>query len=124
MRKFLVIFILIAVTGGQWFMLQSVAWAGMLINNLRHDSLQTAVEQTFDGKHACPLCRAIAAAKKSSEKKSDVEIKITRFEFTSTCEHWQLAALADRGRAIAEQQNLIDSSSRTPPLRPPRSAVV
>ena len=34
MRNFLVICTLVAATGGQWMVLQSAAWAGMIVSNL------------------------------------------------------------------------------------------
>lgn len=46
----------IALCGGHWFALQTVAWGRMLVDFSRHDSLGTAVAKTFDGRHPCPLC--------------------------------------------------------------------
>lgn len=65
--------------GWQWAALQTVAWAGMLVQNLRCDSLAQAWSRTFDGNHPCCLCKAIAAGKKS-EKKS-VAVPVPKFEF-------------------------------------------
>jgi len=120
MKSFVLILTLLAVTGGQWVMLQSAAWAGMLVNNLRTQSLSCAVSKTFDGKHPCPLCKAIESGKKS-EKKSDVEIKITRMEFppAEVCRH--VLALKDSRRAAVPADEFADSVSASPLLRPPRS---
>ena len=58
-----------SIAGGQWAVLQSIAWTGML-----HDytqctgSFAAAVEQTFDGAHPCELCREIASAKAKEQK--------------------------------------------------------
>jgi hypothetical protein len=115
----LVICILLAITGGQWMLLQSAAWAGMIVSNLRHDSLKTAVSQTFDGQHPCPLCKAIEAGKKS-EKKSEVEIKITRIEFPPSCGIGELA-LDDRYRSTyALGDEFAESLNGPPLLQPPR----
>ena len=46
--------------GGHWMALQSVAWARMLVAYSQQSSLVTAVEQTFDGDHPCPMCKKIS----------------------------------------------------------------
>jgi hypothetical protein len=79
-RRFLLIFMLGAVMDGQWAMMQSIAWTGMLVSHLRTAPLPQAVSLTFDGQHPCPLCNAISQGKKS-EKKSDLTSKLTRLEF-------------------------------------------
>jgi hypothetical protein len=78
-KRLVLVLLLLTITGGQWALLQSAAWAGMLANHLRSQSIATAMAQTFDGEHPCPICKAIAQGKRS-EKKSDVEIKVTRLE--------------------------------------------
>ena len=117
-RKLLVICTLVGATGGQWMVLQSAAWAGMIVSNLRHDSIQVAVSQTFDGQHPCPLCKAIEATKKS-DKKSDVEIKMTRMEFPpSKC----CCGLPDDGSSnlVVIDDEFLESLTSPPLLRPPR----
>ena len=47
--------------GGHWALLQSVAWARMLVSYSRTDSLADAVGKTFDGEHPCPMCKKIKA---------------------------------------------------------------
>jgi hypothetical protein len=55
-------------SGGHWAVLQSIAWAGMLIDYSRTDSLAGAVSKTFDGKHPCPLCRKIQEGRKQEPR--------------------------------------------------------
>src|ERR1700690_3720901 len=59
---------LFAATNVHWAVLQSVAWTTMLADNLRCCSFTEAVQCTFDGKHPCCLCKAIAAGKKPQQK--------------------------------------------------------
>src|SRR5580700_2762032 len=80
LRGILVIFMLLAVTGGPWSIMQAVAWTTMLAGNLRTGSFSQAVTQTFDGQHPCNLCKAIAAGKKS-EGKSEMTPPVMRLEF-------------------------------------------
>ena len=49
----------LAMCGGHWFALQSVAWGRMLISFSQQDSLGTAIAKTFSGKHPCSLCLQI-----------------------------------------------------------------
>jgi len=78
--KIFVILALVASTGAHWAALQSVAWTAMLADNLRAHSLSESVARTFDGKYPCPICKAIAAAKKS-EKKNEFTLQTQKLEF-------------------------------------------
>ena len=64
---------LCAAIGLHWAALQSIAWAGMLIDYSRTASVSTAFEQTFDGRHPCPLCNAIHKAQQGG-KKQDIQL--------------------------------------------------
>ena len=64
---------LCAAIGLHWAALQSIAWAGMLVNYARSGSIASAIEMTFDGKHPCPLCNAIAKARQGG-KKPDLQL--------------------------------------------------
>jgi hypothetical protein len=46
--------------GGHWMALQSVAWACMLVSYSQQADFATALEQTFDGAHPCPMCTKIS----------------------------------------------------------------
>jgi len=119
-RKILLITILLAVTGGQWAVLQSAAWAGMLVNHLRTESLASAVSKTFDGDHPCPMCKAIERGKKS-EKKSDLAGSIPRFEFPPAQEHSGLTTDESLCAANAAVDEFSESLGSAPLLRPPRA---
>ncbi len=46
--------------GLHWVVLQSAAWAGMLITySVQQGSLLTGISQTFDNEHPCALCGAV-----------------------------------------------------------------
>lgn len=120
LRNFLLIATLLAVTGGQWALLQSAAWAGMLVHNLRTQTLSTAVAQTFDGQHPCPLCKAIERGKKS-EKKSEFESPITRLEFPPIDVCCGPKAEEPAGEMAVPVDEFAESLSAPPLLRPPRA---
>ncbi len=118
-RNFTLLTLLLVLTGGQWMLLQSAAWAGMLVNHLRSQSLATAVSQTFDGEHPCAMCKAIQK-QKSSEKKSDFDIKPTRIDLLNV---GSIKIVPDDRfrQTMASADEFGPSLTQPPLLRPPRS---
>jgi hypothetical protein len=57
----------VGMSGGHWMLLQSIAWTRMIVVYSQHATLRTAIEETFDGKHPCPMCRMIEAGRQSSQ---------------------------------------------------------
>jgi len=117
--KFLVIAALVLTTGAHWAALQTIAWTTMLAANLsRQQSLTEAVSQTFDGEHPCPLCKAIAAGKKS-EQKSEAVAPVLKMEFPLVADRFVL--IAPKPFADFLPVNVFaDSVSSKPPVPPPR----
>lgn len=116
--KLFVVFALVFSTGAHWAALQTVAWTTMLARNLCSDSLSEAVSKTFDGKHPCCLCKAIAAAKKS-QKKSEAVSSVLKMEFPPAAEAMNLFPPA-RFEIFPEQNRFAESLSSKPPSPPPR----
>lgn len=114
--RFLVVAALVLTTGAQWAALQTVAWTTMLANNLRKQSVSEAVSQTFDGKHPCPLCKAIATGKKS-EKKSEAVSPTMKMEFPPAAEKLNLFPLSQF--EFLPLQNHFATFFSSPPLLPP-----
>jgi hypothetical protein len=118
--KWLVVLALVLTTGLHWAALQTVAWTTMLAANLSsQQSLTEAVSETFDGKHLCPLCRAIAAAKKS-EKKSEAVPANLKLEFPPAMKN--LVLVAPTQFQPLPQVNIFAESLAHPPLTPPPRA--
>jgi hypothetical protein len=90
--------------GLHWGFLQSAAWVGMVISYSRSASLGEAIEKTFDGKHPCPLCKAVAEGKKSEQKqesspaagKLDFFFSRTMFVFSAPKYFWEVDPLDAR----------------------------
>ena len=114
---------LVLSTGLHWAALQTVAWTTMLAANLSsQQTLSEAVSETFDGKHLCPLCRAIAAAKKSEKKNEALALKL-KIEYPPLTEKFLL--VAPRMFKTFHADNLFaDGLTGKPPLPPPRSFFV
>jgi hypothetical protein len=117
--RILVVAALVLSTGAHWAALQTVAWTTMLANNLCSDSFSQAVSETFDGEHPCPLCKAIAAAKKS-EKKSEAILQTLKMEFPPLA--GKIILMSPAQFEILPLQNIFaDSLATKPPVPPPRA---
>lgn len=99
-----------------WALLQTVAWTTMLANNLQSCSIHDAVVKTFDGNHPCPLCKAIAAAKKSEQKK-EFTAQLQKLEFPPAKE--KLVLIAPTRFQLLPQANSFAESLILEPLTPP-----
>ena len=117
--KILMVIALVTTVGLHWTLLQTIAWTGMLADHLCNESLSQAVSNTFDGQHLCPLCRAIAAAKKS-EKKNEAAAFTIKFEFPPANETVSLPAPPSLPR-IASINTVLKLCPQKPPVPPPRS---
>ena len=108
--------------GAHWALLQTVAWTTMLADNLRTHSLSESVARTFDGKYPCPLCKAIAAGKKS-EKKSEFTLQTQKLEFPPAKQNPVLFA-PSQFELLPLVNSFADSFAAKPPTPPPRAAHV
>jgi len=53
--NFFLMIALLAATDAQWMVLQSVAWAGMIVSYSEKSPLKMALAETFDGKRVREL---------------------------------------------------------------------
>jgi hypothetical protein len=116
--KLFVIFALVAATNAHWAVLQSVAWTTMFADNLRTHSAAEAVAQTFDGKHPCSLCKAIAAGKKS-EKRTEFPLPLQKLEYPPAPARLILVAPA-RFQPMPLVNTFAELLALQPPTPPPR----
>jgi hypothetical protein len=115
----LLIIALLGATGAHWAVLQSVAWASMLASNARTESLPTALENTFDGKHPCNLCKQIARGHQS-EPKQDVRTEARTLEFVNAPAVFFIAAPAEF-ELLPAVQLAAALMPHSPPVPPPRA---
>ncbi len=118
--RLVVIVMLVLTTGLHWALLQSVAWTGMLLENLSRTSVAEAVVKTFDGKHPCPLCKAIDCGKKT-EKKNQWVVELKKFEMLKPATVFASAPSPDYTFLPAWQETYSTFQS-PPPVPPPRAA--
>lgn len=92
----------------------------MLARNLQATSFREAVSETFDGKHPCCLCKAVAAGKKS-EKKNEFIASWKPLEFIPT----QTAFTFQSPQDFSLQPELLvtwRAMTHEPQVPPPRAA--
>ena len=92
----------------------------MLACNLRTTSFAAAFQRTFDGKHPCALCKAVAQARKS-EKKSDTLFSLKKFEALNQAVAVLVSPPASFP-AIEAQAKFFAALAHAPPTPPPRAA--
>ena len=105
--------------GLHWGFLQSVAWMGMVVNYSQNGSVGEALVKTFDGKHPCALCKAIATAKKS-EKKSEFPADGKKFEFSYSTTLFVFSAPTHFWMTGGFEENA-DLLNHSPPVPPPKA---
>ena len=120
--KIFVIVALVIMLGAHWTLLQTVAWTTMLADNLQSTSFQAALVKTFDGKHPCDLCKAIATGKKS-EKKSEFTAQMQKLEFPPLKENFTLFA-PPQFRLLPLENFSAQAFAQKPLLQPPRGLFV
>ena len=118
--KLLIVLALACSTGLHWAFLQTLAWTTILVDNLTSTSFSAALQRTFDGKHPCALCKAIAEGKKS-EKKADTLLRLKKFEGLSTPVVITVPPPASFPTIEAPNASL-EAVSHAPPTPPPRAA--
>lgn len=111
---------LCAALGLHWAALQSVAWAGMLLSYSRGGSVATAIAKTFDGRHPCPLCKAIAKGEQGG-KKQDCQLATGKMDMDFRPQSRLLFPRQGPGswRTVAETAPAFFAR---PPVPPPRFA--
>ncbi len=109
-------------TGTNWAGLQSLAWMRMVLVYSEKAPLRIALKETFDGRHPCCLCKAIAAAQRT-EKSNESVLQFKRLEFPPVPRDFVIAApscfqfLPPANNAFAE---LLSQEPLLPPPRPAR----
>jgi hypothetical protein len=107
--------------GGQWPLLQVVAWGNMIREYSQMVPLSQAVEMTFSGKYPCALCQAIAEKKDSENAKLLAVFKYEKLILPSS------DAVVNRAVEASPQEFVFRGSSfstrsEAPPTPPPRCA--
>jgi hypothetical protein len=115
----------LVLSGGHWFMLQSIAWGRMIADFSRQDTFSTAVAKTFSGKHPCPLCLKVRAGWQQ-EKQREQKLPWEKLEKLPE-PLWELhcASLPAPPTGLLHEHAFVPSLHsdfiESPPAPPPRS---
>lgn len=119
----LVVTVLVAVflTGGQWAVLQSVAWTSMFSDYIRSLTLVDALKKTFDGENPCAMCCAIQKGRDQEKEQGEkVVVQGARIDFIIPLAIPLLADAKDRGiRLVPPEWLPLAAPVLKRPLRPP-----
>lgn len=110
--------------GLHWAVLQTAAWAGMLVSYSRQASFAEAVAWTFDGQHPCRLCHLVRegrAAEKAPDTLPAMQVKLDPAPLPAAA---GIVPLPDAPRRLGGFPPPAALSARTeaPLLPPPRVA--
>jgi len=64
----LVMLAVFSLVGGHWGILQTVAWAGMIIDYSKNAPFTVAIKRTFSGEAPCRMCHAIKEGRKNEQR--------------------------------------------------------
>ena len=124
MRRLTLIVVLIAFTfscGGQWPLLQGVAWVNMICEYSQLVPLPEAAQMTFSGQYPCELCKIIAEKRQSENTKYATSFKYEKKAVSpSLLVEDQIVSAAPQFFLVSEPFFL--SRSEAPPTPPPRFA--
>jgi hypothetical protein len=115
--------LMLALSGGPWLALQTVAWARMLVAYSQPEGLWQGVIKTFNGENPCSLCQSIRQATSRSVAEQEKSPSAVPSETV-----WAavLAENAIRFDAVcpsrfAVRHEVTEDLSFPPPTPPPRA---
>lgn len=108
--------------GGQWYVLQGVAWVKMLYDYSQMVPFTEAVSMTFSGKYPCEICKALAEKKQAETDKFCSLDKFEKKFFPPIV----LALARPNATPISylDIVNIFSDRTDSPPTPPPRRALV
>ena len=118
---FLVLVAFIFSSGGEWSLLQCVAWANMVREYSQDAPLSEAVQMTFSGEHPCPMCKAIAEEKKQDNGKALALLKRDK-PLASSAFVMRTADVSPVSVHYLEKRFVLRVLAEAPPTPPPRPA--
>jgi len=108
--------------GGHWAVLQTAAWAGMIIDYSKSEGVEAGITETFDGKHPCKLCLSIAESKQKEDKHKGTNVGLAKLYLAHQTSGWAVAppsAFCELGVSTSS----LFSCDTSPPVPPPRIAL-
>jgi hypothetical protein len=114
----------VAMLGGHWLALQSVAWGRMIADFSRQDSFGTALSKTFSGKHPCALCLKIRNGWHEQEQREEKLPWVKTEKMPEALWALRCAAIPAAPTAALHEQPFVPGQYSdfidSPPFPPPR----
>lgn len=107
--------------GLHWAALQSFAWTTMLIEYAKDRPLRQAIEQTFDGKHPCQICKGISLAQHVPKRQS-VQVTVNKLDLICATRSFRFVRHFEY-LEYTGQATVISLREESPPVPPPRLAL-
>ncbi len=83
--RILLIAALMVSIGLHWIVLQSAAWAGMMVRySLQEGSILTGISQTFDALHPCSMCGVVKQGTQSEQKDPQAPVAKKKLDLAVT----------------------------------------
>lgn len=121
-QKLVLVVALMVSIGLHWAVLQSVAWAGMLVQYTRQtSSVPVAFTMTFDGQHPCKLCKVTQQGRKAEQSQKE-SFAIQKLELFAQQESLVVIYGLDEPSPVKADTLAFPLLSFRPPVPPPRVA--
>jgi hypothetical protein len=107
--------------GGQWYLLQGIAWVKMVHDYSQMVPFTEAVSMTFSGKYPCEICKALAEKQQSADNAMCSFEKFEKkfFPPVSIQPTTPVSVAVQYGEFV----NSFSSRTDSPPTPPPRRAL-
>jgi hypothetical protein len=126
--RLVILLALMVSIGGQWLVLQGVAWVGMAVAySIEEGSVTSGLGKTFDGDHPCPLCKAVRkASQEDGDPAAPFAGKGLAKSKTELCADSRLQLFPPAGLLVPVEWQRKKAPARTsaPDAPPPRSLAV
>jgi hypothetical protein len=124
MRRVTFLVVLVAFVfscGGQWVVLQGIAWANMIREYSGMVPIAQAVQMTFSGQYPCALCKAIAEKKEQDNAKLAFLFKQEK-QFLPPSLEVPSPRITPSPLTFGVREVFFQTRSDVPPTPPPRFA--
>jgi len=106
--------------GFHWAILQSVAWAGMLVRySMTSSSIGDAVTMTFDGRHPCRLCEVARTVHKAETRETTIP-RISKLDLFTETSSVEVDLILWRPEPVLASDVYLVGRTTPPPTPPPR----
>ena len=114
----------LAMCGGHWLALQSVAWGRMIVIFSQQDSLVTAIAKTLSGKYPCSLCLKVRSGLHQDKEREDKLPWLETEKMPEAVWQWCCVTAPSAPTAPRTEQPFVPTLNAdfidSPPAPPPR----